>query len=87
MLLHVIMCGRPQSADDMLCSSRIGLSYAGTARRDVAELLVACVMDRQETIELASYAALSLGLVRGFCMRLDGAHLLRWCGWSCPVCC
>uniref|UniRef100_A0A2P2I8Z8 26S proteasome non-ATPase regulatory subunit 2 n=1 Tax=Hirondellea gigas TaxID=1518452 RepID=A0A2P2I8Z8_9CRUS len=41
----------------------LGLAYAGTSRPDVLELLQPVVMDSDLSIELSSFAALSLGLV------------------------
>lgn len=41
----------------------LGLAYAGTHREDVQELLVPIVQDLEGSIEVAGFAALSLGLV------------------------
>jgi len=42
---------------------RLGVAYTGTARDDVLELLLPIVSDSSLSIEIASIAALSLGLV------------------------
>lgn len=41
----------------------LGLAYAGTCRAEVAELLTGVVEDGEVAMELAGFAALSLGLV------------------------
>lgn len=41
----------------------MGIAYAGTRREEVLELLLPIVSDTTVTMELSSFAALSLGLV------------------------
>jgi len=41
----------------------LGLSYTGTAREDVLELLMPLIVDGSQSIELVAHACLSLGLV------------------------
>lgn len=41
----------------------LGLAYAGTCRAEVEELLLPLIIDPDISIELAGFAALSLGLV------------------------
>lgn len=41
----------------------LGLAYAGTWREEIEELLIPLVMDADTPIELAGFAALSIGLV------------------------
>lgn len=45
----------------------LGLAYAGTCRAEVAEVLSAVVEDGETAIEVAGWAALSLGLVYQVC--------------------
>ncbi|OUM63796.1 hypothetical protein PIROE2DRAFT_68186 [Piromyces sp. E2] len=44
-------------------TDNLGIAYAGSGREDVMELLIPIVSDTKLTMELSSYAALSLGLI------------------------
>ena len=41
----------------------LGLAYAGTCKEEVQELLVPVIIDADVSLEIAAFAALSLGLV------------------------
>ncbi len=41
----------------------LGLAYAGTGKEEVQELLIPLVTDPEVAIEIAAFAAMSLGLV------------------------